>query len=102
MTGQPSEAALAQINEQIMLQATLDGINFSFLFATGLAFVALILSFFIKRADSDGREAIQSKNTKKSSYWTLKRGILRISGETEKDIRNHSNKCNRNRNKTHG
>ena len=50
MTGQPSEAALAQINEQIMLQATLDGINFSFLFATGLAFVALILSFFIKRA----------------------------------------------------
>lgn len=50
MSGQPSEAALAQLQEQITMQATLDGINFSFFFATGLAFVALILAFFIKRA----------------------------------------------------
>ncbi|XTP55734.1 DHA2 family efflux MFS transporter permease subunit [Niallia sp. Krafla_26] len=50
ITGQPSEAVLAQMQEQITIQATLDGINFSFLFATGLSLVALILAFFIKRA----------------------------------------------------
>ncbi|WP_338472241.1 DHA2 family efflux MFS transporter permease subunit [Niallia sp. XMNu-256] len=50
LTAQPSEAALAQIQEQVMTQATLDGINFSFLFATGISFVALVLAFFIKRA----------------------------------------------------
>lgn len=35
---------------QTMKQATIDGINDSFIVATGIAFVALILSFFIKRA----------------------------------------------------
>jgi EmrB/QacA subfamily drug resistance transporter len=35
---------------QTMQQATIDGINDSFIFATGIAFVALILAFFIKRA----------------------------------------------------
>ena len=50
LTGQPSEAALAGMQEQITIQATLDGINFSFLFATGFAFAALVLAFFIKRA----------------------------------------------------
>jgi EmrB/QacA subfamily drug resistance transporter len=35
---------------QTMMQSTIDGINDSFIVATGIAFVALILSFFIKRA----------------------------------------------------
>ncbi len=35
---------------QTMRQATIDGINDSFIVATGIAFVALILAFFIKRA----------------------------------------------------
>ncbi|MDP4084155.1 MAG: DHA2 family efflux MFS transporter permease subunit [Bacillota bacterium] len=35
---------------QTMQQATVDGINDSFIVATGIAFVALILAFFIKRA----------------------------------------------------
>ncbi|MGG3468963.1 DHA2 family efflux MFS transporter permease subunit [Neobacillus pocheonensis] len=35
---------------QTMKQATIDGINDSFIVATGIAFVALILAFFIKRA----------------------------------------------------
>jgi hypothetical protein len=35
---------------QTMKQATIDGINDSFIVATVIAFVALILSFFIKRA----------------------------------------------------
>jgi EmrB/QacA subfamily drug resistance transporter len=35
---------------QTMQQATIDGINDSFIFATGIAIVALILAFFIKRA----------------------------------------------------
>jgi EmrB/QacA subfamily drug resistance transporter len=35
---------------QTMKQATIDGINDSFIVATGIAFVALVLAFFIKRA----------------------------------------------------
>ncbi len=50
MTEQPTQAALAEMQQQIMMQATLDGINYSFLVATFLSVVALILAFFIKRA----------------------------------------------------
>ena len=50
MTEQPTQAALAEMQQQIMMQATLDGINYSFLVATFLSAVALILAFFIKRA----------------------------------------------------
>ena len=50
LTGQPTDAALTQMQDQIMMQATLDGINFSFLVSTGIAFVALVLCFFMKRA----------------------------------------------------
>jgi hypothetical protein len=35
---------------QTMQQATIDGINDAFIVATGIAFVSLVLSFFIKRA----------------------------------------------------
>jgi hypothetical protein len=38
------------IYDQTMQQATIDGINDAFIVATGIAFVALILAVFIKRA----------------------------------------------------
>jgi len=50
MADQPTQAALTEMQQQIMMQATLDGINYSFLIATGISAVALVLAFFIKRA----------------------------------------------------
>lgn len=35
------------------------GVNISFLFATGLALIGLVLSFFIKRSDRPGREKME-------------------------------------------
>jgi ABC-type phosphate/phosphonate transport system permease subunit len=50
MTGQPTEAALAEMQQQIAIKAMLEGINFAFFVSTFIAAVALILAFFIKRA----------------------------------------------------
>jgi EmrB/QacA subfamily drug resistance transporter len=50
LTEQPTEAALAQMQQQIMMSATLDGINFAFFVSVFIAAVALILAFFMKRA----------------------------------------------------
>lgn len=50
ISGQPTEAALAEIQQQITAKAMLEGINFAFLVATFIVIIALILSFFIKRA----------------------------------------------------
>jgi EmrB/QacA subfamily drug resistance transporter len=50
MTEQPTQAAAAEMQQQIMMQATLDGIDYSFLVATGITAVALVLAFFMKRA----------------------------------------------------
>lgn len=48
----PSAAdALKQFKEQIGAQAMLEGINFSFLIATIVTIVALVLSLFVKRVD---------------------------------------------------
>lgn len=47
---QPTEAALAQMNQEIAMKAMLEGINYSFLVATFIAAVAFVLAFFIKRA----------------------------------------------------
>lgn len=67
LQGQPSDAtAMAQLQQQIMMQATLDGINFSFFFATGIAFVALILAFFIKRATPMEEKPTKLKVVKKA------------------------------------
>jgi EmrB/QacA subfamily drug resistance transporter len=44
-----SEQAMADMQTQIMNQAMLDGINFSFLISTFIIVIALILAFFIKR-----------------------------------------------------
>lgn len=50
LTEQPTEAALAEMQQQILMSATLDGINFAFFVSTFIAAVALILAFFMKRA----------------------------------------------------
>ncbi|ALC92164.1 MFS transporter [Bacillus sp. FJAT-18017] len=50
LTEQPTAEVAAQMKQQIMAQAMLDGINFSFLVATFISVIALILAFFIKRA----------------------------------------------------
>jgi EmrB/QacA subfamily drug resistance transporter len=50
LTEQPTTEALAQMEQQIMMSATLDGINFAFFVSVFIAAVALILAFFMKRA----------------------------------------------------
>lgn len=45
----PSPEAAAQLQQQIMNEAMLNGINFTFFISTLIACVALILAFFIKR-----------------------------------------------------
>lgn len=58
----PTAEALGAMQQQIMLQSTLEGINFAFLVSVFIAAVALVLSFFIKRAkqaeDPIGDEAV--------------------------------------------
>jgi EmrB/QacA subfamily drug resistance transporter len=46
---QPSAEAAAGMQQQIMNEAMLHGINFSFLISTLIAVIALVLAFFIKR-----------------------------------------------------
>jgi EmrB/QacA subfamily drug resistance transporter len=50
VTGQPSEAAMAQMQQQVAMEGMLHGINDAFLVASGIAAVALVLAFFIKRS----------------------------------------------------
>jgi len=50
VTGQPTAEALAALKGEVMMKAMVDGINDAFLVATVLIGVALLLSFFIKRA----------------------------------------------------
>lgn len=50
LTAQPTEAAMAQMQQQVGMEAMLQGINDAFLVASFIAGAALILSFFIKRS----------------------------------------------------
>lgn len=50
LTAPPTEAAMAEMKQQITMQAMLHGINDAFFVATFIVAVSLILSFFIKRA----------------------------------------------------
>ncbi|WP_066304699.1 DHA2 family efflux MFS transporter permease subunit [Bacillus sp. FJAT-29814] len=50
LTQQPTPEVIAQMKQEIMAKAMLDGINYSFLIATCIAAVAIVLSIFIKRA----------------------------------------------------
>jgi EmrB/QacA subfamily drug resistance transporter len=49
-TAQPTEAALAEMQQQITMKAMLEGINDAFFIATFIAAIAFILAFFIRRA----------------------------------------------------
>jgi EmrB/QacA subfamily drug resistance transporter len=49
-TAAGNQLATYLIYGQTMKQATIEGINDSFIFATGISFVGLLLAFFIKRA----------------------------------------------------
>lgn len=61
-SAQPSAKAAAEMKQQILNEAMLNGINFSFLISTLIACVALILAFFIKRVTSpSGTEQHSSK-----------------------------------------
>lgn len=65
--GQPTAEALAQMKQQIIMQATLDGINFSFYVTIFISALALILAFFIKRvtqAEEENPTATQKVTTK--------------------------------------
>lgn len=46
----PNEQAAAQMQTEILNQAMLNGINYSFLISAFIALLALVLAFFIKRA----------------------------------------------------
>ncbi|PAD69089.1 MFS transporter [Bacillus sp. 7586-K] len=65
MTGQPTQEALAQMQQQIGFQAMIDGINFAFFISAFIAAVALILAFFIKRSkqaeDPMGKQPSEKK-----------------------------------------
>lgn len=49
-TTQPSPEAIATMQEQLGMQAMLEGINDAFLISVGIVIVALILAMFVKRA----------------------------------------------------
>ncbi|MCT2535150.1 DHA2 family efflux MFS transporter permease subunit [Aquibacillus koreensis] len=58
---QPTAEALAQMEEQILNQAMLSGINFTFLISTFIAVVALILALFMKRVTPHQEETTKEE-----------------------------------------
>jgi len=50
LTGKPTAEMAAQMKQEIALKAMLEGINDAFLVSVGIALIALVLAFFIKRA----------------------------------------------------
>ncbi|MFJ7726390.1 DHA2 family efflux MFS transporter permease subunit [Neobacillus sp. NPDC097160] len=50
LTKQPTPEVIAEMKQQVLMKAMLEGINDAFFVTVGIAAVALILSFFIKRA----------------------------------------------------
>lgn len=65
LTTPPSESTLLEIQQQFISQATIEGINDAFLVSAGIAAIALILAFFIRRTrpaeDLKGNEAAVKK-----------------------------------------
>jgi EmrB/QacA subfamily drug resistance transporter len=52
LTEQPTAAVLAEMERQIAMSAMLEGINYSFLIATFISSIAIVLAVFIKRANA--------------------------------------------------
>lgn len=59
--GQPTEAAMLEMKQQIAMKAMLGGINDAFLAATFIAAIAIVLAFFIKRA-KQAEDPLQEKS----------------------------------------
>ena len=61
-----TEEQIAAITQQVTQQALLDGINYTFLVATGITLVAFVLSFFLKRSkyanEQDKQPIVKDKN----------------------------------------
>ncbi|MFK9090193.1 DHA2 family efflux MFS transporter permease subunit [Bacillus salipaludis] len=65
LTEQPTPALLADMKQQIAMKAMLEGINDSFVVSVGIASIALILAFFIKRAkQADDPNEVKSTEQK--------------------------------------
>ncbi|PLR89123.1 DHA2 family efflux MFS transporter permease subunit [Bacillus sp. T33-2] len=64
----PTEAAMVEMQQQIVMKATLEGINDAFFVTVFIAGLALVLSFFIKRAkqaeDIIGKPSAQNPSQK--------------------------------------
>ncbi|MGE7931272.1 DHA2 family efflux MFS transporter permease subunit [Viridibacillus arvi] len=67
LSAPPTNEVLAQMKQQIMAQATIEGINDAFLVSAGVAIIAVILAFFIKRTNSIEKvEKVPAKEPKKN------------------------------------
>ncbi len=66
LTTPPTQAGMAEMKQQIMTQAMLNGINYSFLITTFIAVVAFVLAFFIKRAHQ-AKEPTEGSHSNPSS-----------------------------------
>ena len=64
ISGQPSEAAMIELQQQIAATAMLEGINLAFFVSAVISGVALVLAFFIKRA-KQAEDPIEEKTTNK-------------------------------------
>ncbi|ULT59786.1 DHA2 family efflux MFS transporter permease subunit [Neobacillus drentensis] len=65
VTGKPTAEMVAQMKEQIGMKAMLEGINDAFLVSVGIALIALVLAFFIKRAkQAEDPEELKASETK--------------------------------------
>ncbi|MFJ7974157.1 DHA2 family efflux MFS transporter permease subunit [Peribacillus sp. NPDC096379] len=63
LTTMPTGEALVELQQHIAMEATISGINDSFLVSTGIAVVAFILSIFLKRTTSP--KPVKDKETAK-------------------------------------
>ncbi|MFC0560198.1 hypothetical protein [Halalkalibacter alkalisediminis] len=56
-----------EMQQQMMIQAMLEGINFSFYISSFIAVLALILAFFIKRAKQE-EDPIEKESSEENMY----------------------------------
>jgi EmrB/QacA subfamily drug resistance transporter len=64
VVGQPTPEVLAQMKQQIEMQAMLEGINYAFFVSVFIAALALVLALFIKRA-KQAEDPIEEKSSGK-------------------------------------
>jgi EmrB/QacA subfamily drug resistance transporter len=64
MSGQPTEAALAEMKQHIALEAMLEGINYTFFISAIIIGAALVLAFFIRRAKPEENQMDETSSSK--------------------------------------